>query len=58
MNTKKAYSAPALIVHGDVEEITLGTRNLVEDAFFGADGTDGVFGPKCDRKDFGFACGS
>lgn len=44
---KKTYTSPELRVHGTVEKLTLGTRMLFSDAWFGADGTDGIVGPKC-----------
>lgn len=58
MKTRKSYSSPVVKFYGNVEKITFGSRNFIEDSFFGADGNDGLVGPKCDRKDFGFACGS
>lgn len=58
MKTKKSYQSPAVKFYGNVEQITFGSRNFFEDAFFGTDGTDGKWGPKCSKKDFGFACGS
>ncbi len=58
MQTKKSYSSPILTFYGNVEEITFGSRVFLRDAWFGADGTDGKWGPKCkDDWDY-FACTS
>ncbi len=58
MQTKKSYISPILTFYGNVEEITFGSRNFIEDAYFGTDGTDGRWGPKCDEQDWGYHCGS
>jgi len=53
---KKTYVTPVLQVHGNVEKLTLGTRMLFSDAWFGADGNDGLIGPKCDPASDLLAC--
>ena len=55
---KKPYVRPVLQVHGTVEKLTLGTRMFFSDAWFGADGTDGLIGPKCSPTSDLFACTS
>lgn len=62
---KAAYTTPQVIVHGKVSKLTLGSRWAFEDAWLGVSGTDGLVGPKCDRKDgskydgkWWYACGS
>ncbi len=53
---KKAYTTPTVIVHGSIEDLTRGSRIAFRDAWFGADGNDGLIGPKC-REDWDFlAC--
>lgn len=59
---KKFYSTPLLLIHGKVEMLTCGSRIWLEDAWFGADGTDGIIGRKCQPDEVGDrwyeACGS
>lgn len=58
MQTKKSYKSPEVTFYGNVEEITFGSRVALSDAWIGADGNDGIFGPKCpDNSDF-LACTS
>jgi hypothetical protein len=51
-----AYAKPLLIVHGNVKEITQGSRIAFSDAWFGAVGNDGVVGPKCSPDSDVLAC--
>jgi len=53
---KKTYTSPELRVHGTVEKLTLGTRMLFSDAWFGADGNDGLIGPTCPTSSDFLAC--
>jgi hypothetical protein len=47
MKTKKIYSEPVLIIHGNIEELTLGSRWAISDAWVGVDGNDGLIGFTC-----------
>lgn len=58
MTMKKTYVTPTLLVHGDVEKLTCGTRMFFSDAWFGADGNDGIIGPTCSPDSDKFACTS
>lgn len=53
---KKTYVIPVLLIHGDVEKMTLGSRIAFRDAWIGADGNDGLIGPKCDSNSDTWAC--
>ncbi len=53
---KKIYVTPVLLVHGDVEKLTLGSRIAFRDAWIGADGNDGLIGPKCSPDSDFLAC--
>jgi hypothetical protein len=56
MDAKKTYAPPRLITHGDVREITRGSRLAISDSWFGTDGNDGLIGPKCDPDSDFLAC--
>lgn len=57
---KKTYATPVLLIHGDVEKLTCGSRILFSDAWFGdaSDGNDGEWGPKCKPDSDFLACTS
>ena len=58
MKTKKTYSSPKVKFYGNVEEITLGSRRRISDAWIGADGSDGLLGRRCRPGDTRGQCGS
>lgn len=55
---KKIYTTPVLLIHGDVEKLTLGSRWAISDAWIGVDGNDGLIGPKCSPNSDFLACTS
>lgn len=55
---KKTYATPVLLIHGDVERLTCGSRIAFSDAWIGVDGNDGLIGPKCDPSSDKWACTS
>lgn len=55
---KKTYVTPVLLIHGDVEKLTLGSRLAISDAWIGVDGNDGLIGPTCPPDSDTWACTS
>lgn len=55
---KKTYATPVLLIHGDVEKLTLGSRIAFSDAWIGVDGNDGLIGKKCPSDSDAWACTS